>query len=76
MDWLHQYKEKYIDTGSIKPLTDTITALFFFSYAVAWPQVYPFHIYCFSSVRDPVNHLQYVSGRDTYVLSHKPIIWH
>ena len=39
MDWLHQYKEKHIDTGSIKPLTDTIVALFFFSYAVAWPQV-------------------------------------
>ena len=39
MDWLHQYKEKYIDTGSIKPLSDTMIALFFFSYAVAWPQV-------------------------------------
>ena len=38
-DFLHQYKEKYIDTGSIKPLTDTMIGLFFFSYAVAWPQV-------------------------------------
>ena len=39
MDWLHQYKEKYIDTGSAKPLSDTMIAMFFFSYAVAWPQV-------------------------------------
>ena len=38
-DFLHKYKEKYIDTGSIKPLTDTMIGLFFFSYAVAWPQV-------------------------------------
>jgi hypothetical protein len=43
MDWLHQYKEKYIDTGSIKPLSDTMIALFFFSYAVAWPQVGHMH---------------------------------
>ncbi|CAL8464254.1 g3789 [Coccomyxa elongata] len=39
-NFLHQYKEKYIDTGSIKPLTDTMIGLFFFSYAVAWPQEY------------------------------------
>lgn len=38
-DFLHTYKEKYIDTGSIKPLTDVMIGLFFFSYAVAWPQV-------------------------------------
>ena len=37
--FLHSYKEKYIDTGSIKPLTDTMIGLFFLSYAVAWPQV-------------------------------------
>lgn len=38
-NFLHGYKEKYIDTGSIKPLTDTMLGLFFLSYAVAWPQV-------------------------------------
>ena len=38
-NFLHNYKEKYIDTGSIKPLTDTMIGLFFFSYLVAWPQV-------------------------------------
>ncbi|CAL5227007.1 g9898 [Coccomyxa viridis] len=38
--FLHSYKEKYIDTGSIKPLTDTMIGLFFLSYAVAWPQEY------------------------------------
>ena len=38
-NFLHGYKEKYIDTGSIKPLTDTMIGLFFFSYLVAWPQV-------------------------------------
>jgi hypothetical protein len=40
-NFLHGYKEKYIDTGSIKPLTDTMLGLFFLSYAVAWPQVIP-----------------------------------
>lgn len=36
---MDEYKKKYIDTGSLKPLTDVMIGLFFFSYAVAWPQV-------------------------------------
>lgn len=48
-DFLHKYKEKYIDTGSIKPLTDTMIGLFFFSYAVAWPQVR--HLPCMRHIK-------------------------
>jgi hypothetical protein len=41
VNFLDEYKTKYIDTGSAKPLTDVMIGLFFFSYAVAWPQVSP-----------------------------------
>eukprot|EP00884_Botryococcus_braunii_P000039 jgi/Botrbrau1/10035/Bobra.0012s0122.1 len=37
---LTSYKEKYIDTGSPKPLFDVIIGLFIFSYIQAWPQEY------------------------------------
>ena len=34
-----EYKRKYIDTGSPRPLYDVLIYGFFFSYLVAWPQV-------------------------------------
>lgn len=39
MNFLHQYKEKYIDTGSVKPLFDTMAILFVSSYIIAYPHV-------------------------------------
>lgn len=36
------YKRKYIDTGSPRPLYDVLIYGFFFSYLVAWPQVRTF----------------------------------
>ncbi|KAK9823319.1 hypothetical protein WJX72_001893 [[Myrmecia] bisecta] len=38
--FLNEYKKKHIDTGSVKPLFDTMVGLFFLSYAIAWPQEY------------------------------------
>ncbi|KAI7840100.1 hypothetical protein COHA_006141 [Chlorella ohadii] len=40
MNWLHDYKIKFIDTGSPKPLLDVITYGFVFSYALSWPREY------------------------------------
>ena len=37
--WLQNYKTKYIDTGSPKPLTDVLIYGFFLSYAISWPNV-------------------------------------
>ena len=37
-NWFQNYKAKYIDTGSPKPLWDTMAGLFVLSYALAWPQ--------------------------------------
>jgi hypothetical protein len=34
-----EYKRKYIDTGSPRPLYDVLIYGFFFSYLIAWPQV-------------------------------------
>ena len=39
--WRDAYKEKYIDTGSPKPLIDLSIAVFFLSYAISWPNVRP-----------------------------------
>jgi hypothetical protein len=45
-----EYKRKYIDTGSPRPLFDVLVYGFFFSYAVAWPQVRPAaHLIAFSA---------------------------
>lgn len=35
--WLYKYNEKYIQTGSIRPLTDVMLSVGFLSYAVGWP---------------------------------------
>lgn len=35
--WLYNYNEKYIQTGSIRPLTDVMISVGFLSYAVGWP---------------------------------------
>jgi hypothetical protein len=35
--WLDNYRQKYIDTGSVKPLNDTMILVFALSYALAWP---------------------------------------
>lgn len=37
--WKDDYKQKYIDTGSIKPLFDVMIYGFFLSYAISWPNV-------------------------------------
>jgi hypothetical protein len=36
---LNTYRDKYIDTGSSKPLWDVIGGIFIGSYIIAWPQV-------------------------------------
>ena len=35
--WLYKYNEKYVQTGSIRPLTDVMLSIGFLSYATAWP---------------------------------------
>lgn len=35
--WLYKYNEKYVQTGSIRPLTDVMLSVGFLSYAIAWP---------------------------------------
>nr|PNR27471.1 hypothetical protein PHYPA_029623 [Physcomitrium patens] len=35
--WLYKYNEKYIQTGSIRPLMDVMLSVGFLSYAIAWP---------------------------------------
>lgn len=35
--WLYKYNEKYIQTGSIRPLMDVMLSVGLLSYAVAWP---------------------------------------
>lgn len=35
--WLYKYNEKYVQTGSIRPLTDVMLSIGFLSYAIAWP---------------------------------------
>lgn len=34
---LYKYNEKYVQTGSIRPLTDVMLAVGGLSYAIAWP---------------------------------------
>jgi hypothetical protein len=36
-NFLYNYNEKYIQTGSMKPLTDVLITVFFIGYAVGWP---------------------------------------
>lgn len=35
--WLYKYNEKYIQTGSIKPLHDVMLSVGILGYAIAWP---------------------------------------
>lgn len=35
--FLNNYNEKYIKTGSIKPLNDVLISVFVLSYAIGWP---------------------------------------
>ena len=35
--WLYKYNEKYIQTGSIRPLNDVMLTVGFISYFVGWP---------------------------------------
>jgi hypothetical protein len=36
-NFLYQYNEKYVQTGSLKPLNDVLIEVFFLSYSVGWP---------------------------------------
>lgn len=38
--WVADYKAKYIDTGSAKPLLDVAVGGFIIGYVVGWPQNY------------------------------------
>lgn len=35
--FVSHYNEKYVKTGSIRPLNDVMISVFFLSYAVGWP---------------------------------------
>lgn len=35
--FVSNYNEKYVKTGSIRPLNDVMISVFFLSYAVGWP---------------------------------------
>jgi hypothetical protein len=36
-NFLYNYNQKYIQTGSIRPLNDVMIGVFFLGYAVGWP---------------------------------------
>lgn len=35
--FLNNYNEKYVKTGSVRPLNDVLISIFFLSYAIGWP---------------------------------------